>query len=172
MGRLVRLLALAHGASPEKARQIGTAAALHDVGKQKIDPGILNKPGKLTAQEFEAVKTHTTLGAGMLAGLQGELGEMARDCCRWHHEWYNGAGYWGRRADGLPFFVPFVSISDVFTALVSPRPYKEAWPPCEAVAYIKQQSGTQFSPELVGVFLSLVGSDSRVPAIFNGEVIP
>lgn len=167
VGRLCEILALSHGTPPAKARQIRTVAALHDIGKQKIDKAILEKPGKLTPEEFEIIKTHTLLGAEMLSGLEGELGEMARACCMYHHEWYNGCGYWSKNLDDLPYFLPFVAISDVFTALVSKRSYKDPWPPEDAMDYIQQQAGTQFSPELTEAFLWLIRNDKRVATIFN-----
>ena len=168
VGRLSEIVALGCGVNSGKARQIRIAAALHDVGKLKIPESILLKPGELDAQEFEIIKTHTVLGVETLASVQGELGVMARACCEWHHEWHNGGGYWGRRMGDLPFYLPFVAISDVFTALISERPYKQAWPPHKAVDYIQKQAGTQFSPELVTTFLSLIRSDERVAAIFYG----
>ena len=169
VGLLSEIIALRCGVHYAKARQIRIAAALHDIGKLKIPDGILLKPGELDAREFEIIKTHTVMGAKMLASVQGELGVMARACCEWHHEWHNGGGYWGRRMGDLPYYLPFVAISDVFTALVSKRPYKDAWPPHKAVDYIQKQAGTQFSPELVRTFLSLIRSDERIAAIFNGR---
>ena len=165
--RLAELIALEHGVSPGVAKRIRIAASLHDIGKRSIPDEILNKPGKLTERERDIMKTHTVLGAEMLKSIQGELGEMARACCRWHHEWYNGGGYWGRRTEELPFYLPYISISDVFTALVSERVYKAAWPPAEAMSYIQSMAGTQFSPELTAIFLRLIQNDSRVAAIFN-----
>lgn len=167
VGRLTEIIALAYGISPSTARQIRTAAALRDIGKQKMDTAILGKPGKLTPAEFALIKTHTVLGAEMLSGVEGALGNMAQEVCLHHHEWYNGNGYWGKRTDDLPYFVPFVAIADVFTALVSASCYKAAWPPHEATDYIKKQAGTQFSPELTEVFLWLVEHDKRVSALFN-----
>lgn len=167
VGRLCVLIASAYGVSPETARQIGTAAALHDVGKKKLPPELLNRPGKLEPHEFEIIKKHTVLGAEMLKSVQGGVGEMARNCCLWHHEWHNGDGYFGRRMGDLPFYLPFVAIADVFTALVSDRVYKSAWPPQEAMDYIEDKAGTQFAPELVKVFLWLIKNDSRVPAAFR-----
>jgi putative two-component system response regulator len=167
VGRLSGLLASAYGASPGTVRQIRAAAALHDVGKQKLPHDLLYRPGKLEPHEFEIIKTHTVLGAEMLESVQGGLGEMARNCCLWHHEWHNGNGYFGRRMGDLPFYLPFVAVADVFTALVSERVYKQAWPPKEAMDYLKRQSGTQFDPELVKVFLWMIENDSRVPAVFR-----
>jgi len=166
VGRLTELLALKYGASPAYAKQIRTAAALHDVGKQKIPDEILLKPGALTAQEFDVMKTHTILGAEMLSIIKGSLGEMARVCCMYHHEFYNGGGYFGIHTDNLPFYCQFVAISDVFTALVTERPYKEPWPPKEAIGYIQSKAHKQFAPELVSVFISLIQNDERAAAIF------
>jgi putative two-component system response regulator len=166
VGRLSELLALEYGASPAYAKQIRTAAVLHDIGKQKIPAGILLKPGALTAQEFGVMKTHTVLGAEMLKAIKGSLGEMARACCMYHHEFYNGGGYFGIHTEKLPFYCQFVAIADVFTALLCNRPYKQPWPPKEAVEYIQSKAHTQFAPELVSAFISLVRNDSRVPAIF------
>jgi len=166
--RLAEIVALECGVHPVIAGQIRVAAILHDVGKQKIPDSILNKPGKLTGQEFEVVKTHTRLGAEMLSSIQGGLGEMARQIALWHHEWWSGDGYWHKLTDELPAYVSIVAIADVFTALVCERVYKTAWPPSEALAYINSQAGTQFSPALVGVFIPLARSDSRVQALFGG----
>jgi HD-GYP domain-containing protein (c-di-GMP phosphodiesterase class II) len=166
VGQLSELLALTRGYCPAKAKQIGVAAVLHDVGKQKIPASILNKPGKLTEHEFEIVKTHTLRSAKMVSNIQGELGEMTALVCLYHHEWQSGGGYWKVPAYYLPEYVSLVSISDVFTALVSRRAYKDAWPPDEALAFIQQQAGTQFTAVLVEVFTNMIRNDSRVPAIF------
>jgi putative two-component system response regulator len=149
------------------ARQIRTAAALHDIGKLKIPSGILDKPGKLDAREFEIMKTHTKLGAEMLAPLCGELGVMARTVCEFHHEKQDASGYWGVPAADLPDYVGIVSIADVYVACRSVRAYKAAWTEAATLDYIRAQAGTQFSPELTELFVSLVLSDSRVPAIFK-----
>jgi putative two-component system response regulator len=168
VARLAEIVALECGVHPAITRRIRTAAALHDIGKQKIPGDILSKPGKLSESEMAIMKTHTTLGAEMLSSIQGDIGTMVRTICLYHHEWYNGKGYWGIYADELPVYVSIVGISDVFFALISERPYKDAWPPKEACDCIQSQAGTQFSPELVRVFLSLIYTDSRIPAILDG----
>jgi len=169
VARLTEIIALECGVSSAAAKQIRTAAALHDVGKQKIPKSILNKPGKLTHQEFEIVKTHTVLGAKILNDIEGELGEMARIIAMYHHERYDGGGYWGRRTGELPVYVSITAIADVFTALVCARPYKQPWPPFEALAYIENQTGMQFDPALTAVFLPLARNDSRVSALYGGR---
>ncbi len=156
VARLCELLALEQGYPPAKAKQIGTAGALHDIGKQKIPQEILDKPGKLTAREFEIMKTHTVLGAEMLASLRGELGEMARTVCLYHHEKWDGSGYWGVRAGDLPDYVPIVSIADVYVACRSVRPYKPAWPLERAAEYIQAQAGSHFAPELAAAFAAML----------------
>ena len=169
VGQLAEIVALERGYAPAKARQIRIAGFLHDIGKQRIVSSIIDKPGTLTAREFEIIKTHTKLGAAMLLSIQGELGEMARACCELHHEWHDGSqSYWGHRAADLPAYIGIVSICDVFTALCSTRCYKKPWPPDDALEYIQNKAGTQFCPELAGVFIPLVQKDSRVPAIFTG----
>lgn len=155
------------GLYPAVAKRLRVAAALHDIGKISIPQCILDKPGKLTGQEFEIIKTHTTNGAAILANIQGELGVMARTICANHHEWYSGGGYWGKYSDDLPPYVAMVEIADVFTALCSVRSYKTAFPPEEAVEYIRKQSGTQFSPALAETFIALVRHDESVKVLFT-----
>ena len=169
VGKLAELVALECGTSPAKSRQIRIAASLHDIGKQKIQH-LVNKPGKLTDAEFEQVKTHTTLGAEMLATFQGDLGEMAQNIARWHHENWDGSGYFGKYLCELPYYIEMVAIADTFTALCVQRPYKEPWPPEEALAYIQSQSDIKFSSVLVDIFIPLVRSDKRVKAIFESVV--
>jgi putative two-component system response regulator len=171
VGRLAGILALECGASSAEAKRIQTAAALHDVGKQKIDPAILNKPGKLTAREFEIIKTHTTIGAEMLRSIQCELGETARLIARYHHERWDGNGYWGKSPYELPYYLQYVTIADIFTALLSKRPYKRAFPPDKTLTYIQSQSGKMFNPLLTDVFIPLARNDARIKSIFEEEVM-
>ncbi len=166
---LAEALALERGYSSVAARKIRIAASLHDIGKMKLPEAILNKPGKLTVTEFEVIKTHTTRGAEMLASIQGGIGDMLRRVCRYHHEFFNGGGYWGKLTAELPPYIPIISISDVYMALVSKRPYKEAWTKASALEYIQNQSGTQFDCDLVRGFLLLMKDGSRLPAQLQGR---
>ncbi len=169
VARLSEITAREYGLHPAVARRLYAAAALHDIGKQKIPASIVQKPGRLTEQEFEIMKTHTLIGADMLAGIKGELGRMARFIAKYHHEWYDASGsYWGRYSCDLPAYVPIVSICDVFFALLSERSYKDAWPPKEVVEYIESKAGTQFSPALVAVFLGVVRDGASLPEIIRG----
>jgi len=167
VARIAEIIVLEYGVAPAEARRIRTAASLHDIGKQKIPKSILEKPGKLTEQEFEIVKTHTTLGVEMLGSFQGELGEMARVTALYHHERYDGHGYWGKPISELPVYVAATAIADVFVALVCARPYKRPWPPLEAIEYIHNNAGTQFDPALAAVFLPLIQGDSRIRSLFE-----
>ena len=174
VGRLSELLALKRGYDPAKAKQLKTAAVLHDIGKAGVPASILNKPDKLTTQEFEIMKTHTKLGVEMLASVQGDLGDLAKMICLFHHEWHNPlfGGYWGVSTYFLPDYISIVSVCDVFTALLERRVYKEPWPPKDAVDYIEKQAGTQFCPELVKDFILMIRDDSRVPALFAAIKTP
>ena len=168
VGMLAEILAARCGVDPAKARQIRFAASLHDIGKRKLQH-LVNKPSKLTDEEYEQMKAHTTIGAKMLerANLQGELGVMAMNIARWHHENWDGSGYFGEYLSELPYYVEMVAIADTFTALVCKRSYKDSWPPEEALAYIESLAAIRFSSALVAVFIPLVRSDSRVEAIFE-----
>ena len=120
-------------------RRITLAAALHDIGKMSIDDAILNKPGRLTPEEFEIMKTHTTIGADMLRELGSHhagnaLMEYAYQIARWHHERWDGKGYPdGLKGDEIPIAAQGVSVADVYDALTSVRVYKDAIPHEEAI---------------------------------------
>lgn len=130
------------------------AAPLHDVGKVGIPDGILLKPGRLTKDEFEQMKAHATLGAGMLAGREFPLLAMAEEIALAHHERWDGSGYpEGLSGDTIPLMGRIVAVADVFDALTHRRPYKEAWTVGAAVAEITAQSGRQFDPDVVSAFM-------------------
>ena len=133
---------------------IATASALHDIGKIGIDEKILNKPGKLTQQEFEIMKTHTVIGASMLKHLTAYQNEpivkIAYQICRWHHERYDGKGYPdGLKGEDIPIAAQVVSIVDVYDALVSPRVYKKAFPHEQAMQMIMNGECGVFNPLLL-----------------------
>jgi len=118
VGRLSEILALACGTEPTMARLVGKAAMLHDVGKFQVPTDILNKPSGLSPSEYTTMKTHTIWGANILMQLPNdcEYKELARDIALYHHEKYDGSGYWGKRTNELPYFVHIVTICDVYTA--------------------------------------------------------
>ena len=133
---------------------IKIASSLHDIGKICVDEKILNKPGKLTKEEFEIIKTHTTLGAEMLTSLPEYKSEkivrIAAEVCRWHHERYDGKGYPdGLSGDDIPISAQVVSVADVYDALVSKRAYKEPFTHEEAIRKILSGECGAFNPLLL-----------------------
>ena len=133
------------------------AAPLHDVGKIAISDSILLKPGKLSPQEFDRMKLHTELGARILSGGQFPLLQLAEQIALTHHERWDGTGYMGLCGEAIPMAGRIVAVADVFDALISERPYKRAWSQKEALEEIRRQSGMQFDPRVVEVFLSVIG---------------
>ena len=139
---------------PETQELIVMASALHDIGKVAIDDKILNKPGRLTPEEFDLMKTHTVVGANMLDHLgrykNEALVKTAHDICRWHHERWDGRGYPdGLAGDDIPISAQIVSMADVYDALVSKRVYKAAYSPDTAVQMILHGDCGQFNPLLL-----------------------
>jgi response regulator RpfG family c-di-GMP phosphodiesterase len=153
--RYTTSVALAMGVSEAEARRFGKASRLHDVGKIGIADHILCKPGKLTADEFRIIQTHTTIGASILAH-DGAF-ELARGVALHHHERWDGTGYPdGIRSSELPLVNRIVSVVDVFDALVCRRPYKEAWLVADVRRAIVDGAGTQFDPAVVDAFIGLL----------------
>lgn len=133
---------------------IGTASALHDIGKISIPTEILNKPGKLTQEEYEIMKTHSAIGADMLKNLayfQDEpLVKAAENICRWHHERWDGRGYPdGLQGDEIPISAQIVALADVYDALTSERCYKKAFSHEKAVDMILNGECGAFNPLLM-----------------------
>lgn len=139
---------------------IATASALHDIGKIGIDERILNKPGKLTKEEFEIMKTHTLIGAHMLDNLDmyknEKLVKLAYEICRWHHERYDGKGYPdGLSGEEIPISAQVVSLADVYDALVSERVYKKAFTHEKALEMIQNGECGTFNPLLLQCLLEV-----------------
>ena len=140
----------------EKVRLIERAAPLHDVGKIAVPDAILNKPGRLTPEEFEVVKRHTTVGAAILTGRSSPLLETAHQIAIAHHERWDGTGYpHGLAHHRIPMPGRIVSVADVFDALTHRRPYKPAWSRERAIDEIRSQGGRQFDPRVVEAFLQV-----------------
>jgi putative two-component system response regulator len=130
------------------------AAPLHDVGKIAIADAVLRKRGKLTAKEFEQMKTHTTVGAQMLADSPFALLAMAAESALTHHERWDGSGYpAGLVGDAIPLSGRIVAVADVFDALTHTRRYKAAWTTDEAIDEMTNQAGRHFDPEVLEAFL-------------------
>lgn len=133
---------------------IVTASALHDIGKINVPESILNKPGRLTREEFEIMKTHTTTGASILKGLEADQDEplvrKAYEICRWHHERYDGRGYPdGLTGEEIPISAQVVSLADVYDALTSERCYKKAFDHDTAIQMILNGECGTFNPLLL-----------------------
>lgn len=139
---------------------IAAASTLHDLGKLSIPDNILNKPGRLTPEEFEIMKTHTTIGADMLEGMvqyrDSALVRAARDICRWHHERYDGSGYPdGLKGEEIPISAQVVALVDVYDALTSDRVYKKAFPHEKAMHMILNGDCGAFNPLLIDCLIDL-----------------
>ena len=148
--------------TPEQQDNIALASALHDIGKIGIDEAILNKPGKLTAEEFAVIKTHSMLGAEMLHKTENfaeqPLLQTAYEIARWHHERWDGRGYPdGLKGDDIPISAQLVSMADVYDALTSERCYKKAFPHETAVQMITDGECGAFNPLLTQCLLDVQG---------------
>lgn len=154
VGRMAARLARAISISEGEAKLIGDAARLHDVGKIAIPDGILLKPGKLTVEEFDQVKSHVDVGAKLLSGGEFPLLIQAEEIALNHHEKWDGSGYKGVAGEDIPISARVAALADVFDALTHKRPYKEAWPVEQAVAEIEAQRGRHFDPVIVDAFLN------------------
>ena len=146
------LLCKSLGYSNEESWKIGLASMMHDVGKIMIPEEILEKPGKLTKEEFDIVKKHTQYGRRMLEKSPGELFHISTMIADQHHEKWDGTGYAGLSGEDISPFARCAALADVFDALVSRRSYKRAWTPQEAYDEIVAQKGRQFDPMVVDAF--------------------
>lgn len=152
VARLSRMLAEAGGLH-EDAPLIEACARLHDIGKVDVPPEILNKPGKLTAAEFEVVKQHARLGAERIRGMM-EFLAFAYSTALFHHEHYDGlGGYEGLKGEEIPVYARIVGLCDVVDAMVSRRPYKEPIPLGSVLAYVRENAGSHFDPHWADVLL-------------------
>ena len=165
------------------------AAMLHDVGKISIPDSILKKPGKLSPEEFDEMKTHTFLGAGLFYPFESPYDKACAEVAMSHHEKWDGTGYPGhvemmtgkaiegqtdeegrakaRAGDEIPIFGRIVALADVFDALSSRRAYKEKWEEGEVLSYIRKESGKQFDPELVDLFFENIDEIRRIQILFE-----
>ncbi len=151
-------VAAAMGLAAADVELIRRTAPLHDLGKIAIPDNILLKPGKLTFEEFEAMKEHATIGARILSGSTHRLLQLAEEIALTHHEKWDGTGYAGLAGAAIPLPGRIVAIVDVFDALTHVRPYKKAWPVDEAIVEITAQRGKHFDPEVADAFLALHAS--------------
>ena len=155
MGLYTKLLAGFFYRDESERRIIYYAAPLHDIGKIGIPDSILLKTGPLSPEEFEIMKTHTTIGYSILKESKNPNLLMGASIALAHHERYDGKGYpLGLKAGEIPLCGRIVAVIDVFDALCSKRPYKEAWPVEKAFEHLAEERGRQFDPEIVDAFLA------------------
>jgi putative two-component system response regulator len=156
VGHLAAMLARESGLGDRMVYLVREAAPLHDIGKIAIPDSILLKPGKLSDEEYEVVKTHALLGARVLTGADSELLEVAERIVRHHHERWDGGGYPDAlEGEDIPVVARIAAVADVFDVLVHERPYKDSWSVEAAAEEIRKGSGTQFDPAVVEAFDAL-----------------
>lgn len=162
-----KLLALGYGMSEEEAEIVKLAAPLHDVGKVGIPDAILGKPGKLTAEEWEIMKTHAELGYDMLKSSSRRILQAGAVIAKEHHEKWAGGGYpEGKSGEDIHIYGRIVALADVFDALGSDRCYKKAWPMDEILDLLRDERGKHFDPKLVDIFLDNLDEVEAIRAAF------
>ncbi|WP_274381596.1 HD-GYP domain-containing protein [Pseudoxanthomonas koreensis] len=154
MSRVAGLIAEGLGLAEEEVRTIEMAAPLHDIGKIAIPDAVLMKPGKLDESEMSVMRRHPRIGHELLSGSQNRFIQAGALIALRHHERYDGSGYPdGLAGEAIPLEARIVAVADVFDALISPRPYKEAWTVEAALAYLCAQRGRLFDPACVDALL-------------------
>jgi energy-coupling factor transport system substrate-specific component len=155
-------LARAYGFSDEGARNLKKAAILHDIGKIAIPDAILNKPSKLTPEEYEIMKTHTTAGAEILKGFT--MIDNVADGAKYHHERYDGKGYpEGLAGEDIPLYGRIIAVADTFDAMTANRVYRGALDMDQVMEELEKGKGTQFDPYLDTLFMKLINEGEISP---------
>lgn len=171
MTNIAMAIAKALGLSDEQKDLLYVAAPMHDVGKIGIPDNILLKPGKLTPEEFDIIKTHTTMGVAIIVGKDSIMA-AARDIAGSHHERWDGTGYpAGLAKEQISLLARICSVADVFDALTSDRPYKKAWAAEEAIDFIVAESGKSFDPAVVLAFQTALPEILRIRELYRDDII-
>lgn len=153
VAEISNFLAHAYGLKEKQADELKHASPMHDIGKIGIDDDILNKPGKLTPEEYSIIQTHTTIGYQILSKSAQSLMQVASIVAYEHHEWWNGDGYpRGLKGEQIHIYGRITCIADIFDALSTKRIYKEAWDKDRIISYINDNKGIIFEPKLVNCF--------------------
>jgi putative two-component system response regulator len=173
MSQYCARLAREIGWTAEECETLLYASPMHDIGKIGIPDRILLKEGKLNAEEWEIMKSHASIGAELLDGSSSPLMQMAMRIALTHHEKWDGTGYpRGLRGEDIPMVGRIVSLCDVFDALTSERPYKEAWPIEDVMDEILAQAGRHFDPSLVEVFNRILPDLLEIRNHYNDDAPP
>lgn len=170
ISHMSRALASALDSDEETMDLIFHASPMHDIGKIGIPDRVLLKPGRLDPDEWEIMKTHTTIGADILSGHHSLLLKIGQLIALTHHEKWDGSGYpQGLSEYAIPLAGRIVSVCDVFDALTSVRPYKDAWPLDQAIDWIKTGGGHAFDPKIVDAFLSILPGILQIKEQYGDE---
>lgn len=158
------------GYPPNQLDNLRFAAPMHDIGKIAVPDGILLKPGKLTPEEFDIMKTHAERGAQLLSHSQSAIIQMAQIIAQTHHEKWNGSGYPSQLSgSNIPEVGRIVAIADCFDALTSVRPYKHAWTVEDALSYMQKESGISFDPHILSVFINALPEILDIKTAYQDE---
>lgn len=170
VGHFSKILALAAGFSEARAELMMQASMMHDVGKIGIPDNVLLKPGKLTPEEFDIIKTHPAIGAEIIGEHDAELLIAAHEVALTHHEKWNGSGYpHGLKGEAIPITGRIVAIVDVFDAVTTRRPYKQPWPAEKAFELIHDGAGKHFDPDLANLFLERTDEVLHIMKLYSDE---
>jgi putative two-component system response regulator len=170
MSHLARVVAQQIGMGPESVQLLFQTAAMHDVGKIGIPDHILLKPGPLTEAERQVVRQHPQIGADIIGRHDNELLATARVISLTHHERWDGTGYpQGLKGEQIPLFGRIVAIADVFDALMSRRPYRDAMSAPQALAVMAEERGAAFDPSLLDAFMAQQFEVLRIMELYSDE---
>ena len=171
MSHYSKALALAYGLTDKQAEILLHAAPMHDIGKIGIADSIMLKPGKLTDEEFATMKNHPEIGAEIIGDCGDSLLlKVAKSVSLTHHEKWDGSGYpKGLAGEDIPIEGRICAIADVFDALTSKRPYKDAWSIEKTVDFLQSQKGKHFEPRLVDLMIEIMPKILDIKATFKDE---
>ena len=150
----MRVLGAASGFDPEYCDKLAAGAMMHDIGKLMIPEEILDKPSRLTDEEYQIMKNHVLYGEALLKDCPGEIMRIASTLAKEHHERWDGKGYLGMKGEEIAYISRLIAVCDVFDALTSSRSYKRGWTVDEAYNEIIINSGKQFDPGVVRLFIA------------------
>jgi putative two-component system response regulator len=170
MSHYARLIAQKHGLAEAQADLIFHAAPMHDVGKIGIPDQIMLKPDKLNEEEWQVMRRHPAMGANIIGDHHDDLLQTARKIALTHHEKWDGSGYpMGLQGDAIPLAGRIIAIADVFDALTSVRPYKQAWSVEQAMAHIEAGAGSHFDPALMAALHAALPDILKIKAQYAEE---